>query len=384
MNLKYHTEEEREAAKREWARRAREKATAKRRAMGIQPKKVYASDEERKEHARQHKREVYAAKKAAEGKTVREKKVYATEEERAAAHRERQEAYRERKRAAEGRTKRVKLSEEELAEHRRAQKRTYYAAHKEEIKAYRDAWRAEHKQAKPEKPPQLNREERQRANAARSKAFNALSEEAAEAKCSRDSALKAARAAMPENGPWFRDWCEARGLDEFEAQKRSRLPWETFGILWKGGKTIPSLALLVGHNLGMNAEEVAHLGVILDRDSWEAWKMEDMSNKPPEFFALDWPQMVENFNPKATERLFARPKPKQPQPDPDRQAPHNVGREPQFYEKHCIYCGQPFTVTARFRRQVYCLGCKDQAYKARRREYIKEMRAKERGRVNER
>lgn len=297
MNLKYHTEEEREAAKREWARRAREKATAKRRAMGIQPKKVYASDEERKEHARQHKREVYAAKKAAEGKTVREKKVYATEEERAAAHRERQEAYRERKRAAEGRTKRVKLSEEELAEHRRAQKRAYYAAHKEEIKAYRDAWRAEHKQAKPEKPPQPTRQERERANAERSRAFNALSEQAAEAKRSRDSALEAARAALPENGEWFQTWCKERGLDFEKARRRSGLDYGTFVILWHGGKSIPGIALIVGARMMMTPEEVKHLGILPDRHTWRQENDDKrMDERCPEHFDLQWWERVTTFN----------------------------------------------------------------------------------------
>lgn len=224
---------------------------------------------------------------------------YATVEERKAAKREHnRECYR-RKRAAMGmpvQPKQPPMTREEI----NAKQRAYYAAHKEEAAAKLRQWRAEHpeeyaaqkkrEQAQARLRYALKREERQKIEDEQKRLEKWQADEAWREK------LNEARANQPENGPWFREWCEERGLTLETAQEKAGLGMETFSYLWDGGRTIPSLALVVGHNLGMSPWERSHLGIIIDRtirDMYEDAARIERYN--PEHFELDWWRRVADY-----------------------------------------------------------------------------------------
>ena len=70
-----------------------------------------------------------------------------------------------------------------------------------------------------------------------------------------------------EKAPWLVRWLKEKGLTPEEAQARSGIDTQVFDILLKGGRTVPGLALIAGHNLGMTPAEVRNIGVTLDPSS---------------------------------------------------------------------------------------------------------------------
>jgi len=311
------------------------------------PNKKYFTEEERKAGKRAAWKRQNAKRAAANHAAGRFPVRYETEEERQAAKQAQRARYNEKRRAKQ-----------------QAERAAYWEQHPEELAARQE--RALEMQR--EKAARMREKLAAQRSATGPKPSQRPIPEAAhlagatpEARKEADRQLRAARADLPDNGTWFMDWCEARGLDEYEAQEKSGLPWETFGILWHGGKTVPSLALLVGHNLGMTPEECSHLGVIMDRGSWEAWSMEGLDEKPQEWWSLDWWNQVEAFNPKSCTRLFDKPLPKpEPRPEPEPAAeqveytPHRQLAKRRRQPRICVNCGREFVPENRGSRAKNC------------------------------
>lgn len=313
------------------------------------PKQKYFTEEERKAGQRAAWQRQNAKRVAANHAAGRFPIRYNTEEERQAAKKAQRKRQYEKRRARQ-----------------QAERAAYWAEHPEEYAA-QQARELERKRAQLDKAREKQMQNAQERRAAGPKPSQRPIPEAAhragatpEARKEADRQLRAARANLPDNGTWFLDWCKARGMDEYEAQERSGLPWETFGILWHGGKTVPSLALLVGHNLGMTPEECSHLGVIMDRGSWEAWSMEGLDEKPKEWWSLDWWNQVEAFNPKSCTRLFdKKPEPK-PEPKPaapeerEKYTPHRQLVKRRRQPRICVNCGREFVPENRGSRAKNC------------------------------
>lgn len=63
-------------------------------------------------------------------------------------------------------------------------------------------------------------------------------------------------------------WLEQKGIPPDIAVRKSGIDPDTFWAVYDGSKTLPSFALRMGKNLGMNQEEVQHIGKALDRKVW--------------------------------------------------------------------------------------------------------------------
>lgn len=151
--------------------------------------------------------------------------------------------------------------------------------------------------------------------------------------------LEDARAALPANGSWLREWCAARGLDSKTAQRRSGLSYATWQELWSGGKTIPGLALMAGKLLGMTQEEVQHLGVIVSRTAWErVGEARARDHQQPEYFDMRWWERLDDYPAdKVRDKLWETQTFKLP---------------PSGEPRICAYCGRQYLSTRTMSR--YC------------------------------
>lgn len=130
------------------------------------------------------------------------------------------------------------------------------------------------------------------------------------------------------------DWIEAHGMTEDEAYQKSRIGYADWSNLMAGYYTIPSIALVVGHNLGMTPEEVRPLGRCLSLDRFYD---SDFPNHYPECFNPRWYKQVSYYRTSKVTRLFDKPKP--------------IKRTPMRF---CVVCGKQLN-SGRLRK--YCAEC---------------------------
>ena len=70
-------------------------------------------------------------------------------------------------------------------------------------------------------------------------------------------------------GPgYLATWLEQKGIPPDIAVRKSGIDPDTFWRVYDGSKTLPSFALRIGKSLGMNQEEVQHIGKALERSVW--------------------------------------------------------------------------------------------------------------------
>ena len=153
---------------------------------------------------------------------------------------------------------------------------------------------------------------------------------------------------------YLRDWLKRKDIGEQEARKMSGIDRAIFDLLLRGERTVPGIALIIGHNLGMKPNEVKNLGITPDaslRKDWNAfytgnpWHLDD-----------HWWNRVSTFNASAESELIygAQKKPEEPHV---MQKNHVVRkpihkREDYYGQTTCRYCGETFAKKAR--EQVYC------------------------------
>ena len=139
-------------------------------------------------------------------------------------------------------------------------------------------------------------------------------------------------------------WAAAHDMDREQCFRESGIDPETFGWLWSGSKTIPSIALTLGKNLGMSADEVQELGVTLHKDIWTGFESDQQMQK---WTDPAWPERITTWRPGPTmARIGVNVKSFQRR---------NEGRR----MRPCQRCGAMFTPGVHASRKIYCNACAD-------------------------
>ncbi len=128
-------------------------------------------------------------------------------------------------------------------------KATWYQENRERILEHKRIWYQEHKYECREKSKRKREAEKRE------------TEKQAEPKEKRQ------RPAGPQFDSWLSGWLTAHGMTAEEGREQSSIDGATWEILLRGGRTVPGIALIAGHNLGMSPEEVRNIGVTLDPSS---------------------------------------------------------------------------------------------------------------------
>ena len=142
-------------------------------------------------------------------------------------------------------------------------------------------------------------------------------------------------------------WLERAGMDAEAAREKAGVDGGIWEILMRGGRTVPGIALMIGHALGMTPEDVRNIGITPDPQARKEWGVY--------YWRENWPEQVNTFPARKERALLYGVKPKP--------APHartGVVFKPQkpshlpavAIVKTCGYCGKSFE--ADDKRRVYC------------------------------
>lgn len=136
---------------------------------------------------------------------------------------------------------------------------------------------------------------------------------------------------------YLQSWLAEHDMDKDEAMYRSKIDEATFGLLYDGEITIPSIALALGKNLGMTPDEVKHLSHPLSTDRFYN---SPMMEHRQENFDSEWYKLVKNYKASKVTSQLVRPR----KPLKQKQLLKNV----------CLLCGETFNTKA---KRNYCPSC---------------------------